>query len=66
MSKEQFNYIVAHEWQKFQTKQLGAYSYGGNDIAFGTLKEAEGFLSYVKEQKPEHDWNIYGLVKIDL
>lgn len=54
---KKFNYVVAHTWDS-NPEALSCYTYH-NEVHYGTLEDAEWFLTYVKEREPDYDWKIY-------
>jgi hypothetical protein len=71
MKKKQdkkFNYAVGHYWEG-ESGSVGTYTYG-NDLFFGTMKEAKSFLAYVQEQDKKNkradrrDWRIFQLIEV--
>lgn len=59
---DKFNYVVGHYWES-SPEQIGTYRYFG-EVHYGTMEDAEGFLTYVKSQSPEHEWKIFKLQEI--
>lgn len=55
-----FAYAVGHYWP---TGGVGVYTFGSSTF-YGTMKEAEEFLEYVKAKSPDRDWKIFMLVEV--
>ena len=54
-----FNYCIGFY---YDNGKIGTYLYGNDDVFFGTLEDANGFLSYAKMECPEMDWRIFKLI----
>lgn len=61
MELEKFNYAAGCYYPK--SEEVCTYAYG-NEVFYGTIKQAETFLKYVKGQSPEKDWKIFKLVEV--
>lgn len=70
-NKQQLNFVIARERPD---GGLASYSFGG-EVKFDTLKAAKEYCRYANERctltkdqfgNSYSDYNIYGLVKIDL
>ncbi len=46
---KEFNYAVGHYWEG-ESGSVGCYAYG-NDIFYGSMAQAKGFLEYVQSQE---------------
>jgi hypothetical protein len=57
----EFNYVIGHYWE--ETGKIGAYAYH-SEVQYGSLKDAEEFLTYVKKKSPDHEWKIFQLVEV--
>ena len=57
------NYAIGHYWDD-SDGAVGCYMTYSNDVHFGTLKEAEDHLEYVKSRSPEKNWRIFQLVEV--
>lgn len=57
---EEFDYVVAREWEpEYSTDDLCIYTYG-HQIQKGTLEDAQEFLSYVQSRANAHEqYHIY-------
>ena len=75
MSKQKINFVIAREGPN---GNLSSYSFAG-ETKFGTLKDAKEYCRYANAQAKKDkekdmiylfddysEYNIYGLVKIDL
>lgn len=76
MNKKEFSFVIAREGPG---GQLSSYSFAG-EVKFDTLKAAKEYCRFANEQlkkdksyypfdhhlKDYSDYNVYGLVKIDL
>lgn len=60
---EQFNYCIGYYWSP-DSKQLGTYTYFGV-VHYGTMKDAEGMLEYVKGRGGKYDYQIFKVVPLD-
>ena len=58
MNKKEFNYCIAYYWHRSENDALAVYPYG-SEIHFGTQKDANEFLKYVKRKESDHDWKIF-------
>ena len=58
----QFNYCVGKYWNGIDGP-VSVYAYG-NEVFFGTMKEANAFRKYVKDQNPDRDYRIFQLVEV--
>jgi hypothetical protein len=58
MIDEKFNYCVGFYWE--EDGAIGTYTYL-NNIFYGTLDDANNFLTYVKGKNPERDYKIFKL-----
>ena len=56
------NYVIGHYWD--DTNSIGAYMIHSSEVHYGTLKEAENALNYVKKQSPDEDWRIFQLMQV--
>lgn len=57
------NYVVAHHWEN-EPSRLGAYMMHNSEVQFGTMKDAQTFLKYVRQKSPERKWRIFQLVSV--
>ena len=63
-----FNYAVGHYWEG-ESGSVGCYTYH-NQVHYGTIKEANNFLNYIKEEnkkkpvKERRDHRIFMLVEV--
>jgi hypothetical protein len=53
----QFNYVIGKFWNT-DSDQIGCYTYG-NEVKYGTMEDALGFLDYVKSQNPDTAYHIF-------
>ena len=60
---KKFNYCVAHFWEG-ENGSIGAYNYFG-EVHFGSVKEAESTLAYVKKKSPDKNWQIFKVEPYD-
>ena len=60
--KREFTYAVGHYW-KGESGQVGCYAYG-NELFYGTMKDAKKFLKYVESKSPEKEWCIFQLIEV--
>tara|TARA_R110002167_G_scaffold45083_1_gene135549 strand:- start:25258 stop:25575 length:318 start_codon:yes stop_codon:yes gene_type:complete len=51
------NYIVGRFWTD-DDNHLAVYMYR-NEVQWGSIKAADAFLQYVKEQSPDNEWQIF-------
>lgn len=52
------NYLIATYWEG-GSGPLRTYMIHGNDIFYGSDKEAQSTLNYVRRVRPEEQWQIF-------
>jgi hypothetical protein len=57
MSKK-FNYCIARYWEPKENKHLSVYTFCGNEVLFGSKKQANKSLLYVKRTSNNYNWFI--------
>ena len=60
-NSKKVDYVVAHKWDEAKPVpgNLALYMYGMGEIHHGTLEEARQFLLYVRDMKPNENWDLY-------
>jgi hypothetical protein len=69
--EEKFNFVVGYYWanQANGDTEISTYSFG-RDVFYGTMKDAENYLKFVKIQEKDrpkearHDYKIFKLVEV--
>lgn len=56
------NFVIGHYWEG--ENSVATYMINSSEVHYGTMKEAENCLSYVKKQSPDEDWRIFQLVQV--
>jgi hypothetical protein len=56
------NYSIGHYWPDGQG--IGTYTVHNSEVMYGTIKESEETLKYVKAKSPEENWRIFQLVQL--
>lgn len=62
--QQKFNFAIGHYWDETKTA-VGAYSFFNGEIKYGSLGDANEFLSYANSAHPDKDWKIFKLVELD-
>ena len=60
---EMFPYVIARPWEEDEPNNLCIYTIHNSEVHYGTMKEAEGLLRYVRHQK-EDDSDRYEIYRI--
>ena len=60
--EDKFNYCIGS--YREGCNSIGCYAYG-REVFYGTIKDAEDFMKYVKKQSPDKQWKIFKLVEVE-
>lgn len=60
---EMFPYVIARPWEEDEPDNLCVYTIYNREVQYGTMKEAEGLLRYVRNQK-EDDSDRYEIYRV--
>lgn len=63
MSEERFSYVIGRPWEVHNPNNLCIYVFHNSEIQYGTDKDAENLLQYVKRQKID-DGDLYKIYRV--
>ena len=64
MPKKEFNYVIGRYWEG-ENGRIASFMLYNNQVHFGTIKEAESDLNYVKERSEKGNYKIFVVKEIE-
>ena len=64
MSEERFSFVIGRPWEHTNPNNLCVYIFHSAEIQYGTTKDAEDLLQYVRRQKID-DGDQYEIYRVN-
>jgi len=64
MSEKRFSFVIGRPWEDSDPNNLCIYVFHNSEIQYGTDKDAEGLLQYVRRQKID-DGDLYQIYRVN-